>query len=223
MSTSRVNPTFYLVVLTVALSCIIITPLRVCEASPYANDAPYPPEGNNNSTENENHANDQSETAVYHFIVEFLIQLVYYLYKFLYWPCYAPFYILNALYMAFVYTPTVYVWKVLSLFSPLLAFCSAAAFFGICIGATAGWFSEVIIGVLTAPSNDEVALNELKKKRHVAKLRRQLANLKARNGGRIPKEFYRRQGATLRKNILQNGMFDDYGSDYRKDYSAGGE
>ncbi|CAG8609155.1 834_t:CDS:1 [Acaulospora morrowiae] len=219
MSASRVNQTFYLVVLTVALSCIIIIPFRACEASPQANDdAPYPPEGNT-STKND-HANDQIVMVVFYFIFEVLSYLFHYIYTIMYYLLYMPIY---KLYMMFVYQPTVYVWSVLSLFSPLLAFFSAAAFFGICVGGTAGWFSEVIIGVLTAPSNDEVALNELKKKRHVAKLRRQLANLKARNGGRIPKEFYRRQGATPRKNILQNGMFDDYGSDYRKDYSAGGE
>ncbi|CAG8441815.1 16648_t:CDS:2 [Acaulospora colombiana] len=100
---------------------------------------------------------------------------------------------------------------------------SVAAFLGVCVGATAGWFSEVIIGVLTAPTNDE--LTELENKRRVAKLKKRaatLANLKARNGGRIPEEIYERLGSNSRMTLSQRGMLDGYGSDYRKNYSARG-
>ncbi|CAG8777368.1 4723_t:CDS:1, partial [Dentiscutata heterogama] len=71
-----------------------------------------------------------------------------------------------------------------------------AALLGVCFGGTAGWISEVIVGVLTTPVNDEEPMTtEIDNRKRMAKLKKRaaaLANLKARNGGKLPEEYHSR-------------------------------
>ncbi|CAG8721080.1 17957_t:CDS:2, partial [Racocetra fulgida] len=86
---------------------------------------------------------------------------------------------------------------------------------------TAGWISEVIVGVLTTPINDEPITNEVENKKRAAKIKKRaaaLAHLKARNGGKIPEEYYGRFVANGRPEGYEKG---EYENSY-KGYSSAG-
>ncbi|CAG8650457.1 5374_t:CDS:2 [Rhizophagus irregularis] len=124
------------------------------------------------------------------------------------------FWILGILYNVFILTPYTITQKINSYFYPLYMFLTSAALIGILVGGMAGWFSEVITKLLISSTSDELAYEEQENNRIKAeKLKRRaqaLANYKARNGGRMPEEFYDKYYNVQNKQgiIQQRGMME---------------
>ncbi|RHZ49967.1 hypothetical protein Glove_508g64 [Diversispora epigaea] len=181
---------------------------------------------NNNDSTNKNNDNDtNSEENPFKPII-IIFTILWNIVMMIYWiitMIFTPFiWISKILFNAFIYNPYMAVKAVLYFFSPLFIFCSVALALGICVGGTAGWFSEVIVGVLTAPNNIEIMPSGIENNKRMAKLKRRaaaLANLKARNGGRIPEEYYRHNMLPKR-----DGSMEEYGNDYNnnKEFLAAG-
>ncbi|CAG8712310.1 14358_t:CDS:1 [Cetraspora pellucida] len=117
-------------------------------------------------------------------------------------------YLINQVYYTFFVVPFGFIKLAFITVYPVFTFLTVAALLGLCFGGTAGWISEVIVGVLTTPVNDEPITNEIENKKRVAKIKKRaaaLANLKARNGGKIPEEFYGRFAANGRPGVTRKG------------------
>ncbi|GBB99656.1 hypothetical protein RclHR1_00360005 [Rhizophagus clarus] len=104
-------------------------------------------------------------------------------------------------------------------------FLTTAALIGVIVGGMAGWFSEVITKLLITPTSDDLDYGEQESNRIKAeKLKRRaqaLANYKARNGGRMPEEFYDKYFNVQNKQgiIHQKGMMEGYGTNYYNNYN----
>jgi hypothetical protein len=154
------------------------------------------------------------------FIFNTISTLISYIWTFILYVLSPVFWILRILYNIFILTPYTIAQKINSYFYPLYMFLVTAALIGIIVGGMAGWFSEIITKLLITPTNEELTYEEQENNRIKAeKLKRRaqaLANYKARNGGRMPEEFYdkyynvqNRQGI-----IQQKGMMEGYGNNY---------
>ncbi|CAG8650467.1 36271_t:CDS:1 [Racocetra persica] len=117
-------------------------------------------------------------------------------------------YIINQVYYTFFVVPFRFIKLAFITVYPVFTFLTVAALIGLCFGGTAGWISEVIVGVLTTPINDEPITNEVENKKRAAKIKKRaaaLAHLKARNGGKIPEEYYGRFVANGRPGVRRKG------------------
>ncbi|RIA85163.1 hypothetical protein C1645_386798 [Glomus cerebriforme] len=149
-------------------------------------------------------------------IFRILYALISYIWTFILYVFSPVFWVLSALYNVFILTPYTITQKINSYFYPLYMFLVTAALFGILIGGMAGWLSEVIVKFMIPPTSDGLTYDEQENNRiNSERLNRRaqaLANLRARNGGRITDEFYNR--------YRQQKMMESYGTNqYYNNYS----
>lgn len=211
--------------------CIIILSFTLCIITQVNADAEHLPPSKKESPplieEPENNNPDQItaenlKTLLHPFIFIFNIiyTLISYIWTFILYVLSPVFWILGILYNVFILTPYTITQKINSYFYPLYMFLMSAALIGVLVGGMAGWFSEVITKLLISPTSDDLTYEEQENNRIKAeKLKRRaqaLANYKARNGGRMPEEFYDKYFNVQNKQgiIQQRGMMEGYGSNY---------
>ncbi|CAI2174227.1 19060_t:CDS:2 [Funneliformis geosporum] len=159
------------------------------------------------------------------FIIKSIYTIVSYIISFILYVLSPVFWILEGLFNVFILTPYTITQKIYSYFYPLFMFLVIASIFGILVGGMAGWFSEVIAGVLTTPVRNELSYVEQEDERtRTDKLKRRaqvLANMRARNGGRMPDEFYERyMSAQNRQGTIQRGQSFPYQQNNNMDYKG---
>ncbi|CAG8595129.1 11825_t:CDS:1 [Funneliformis mosseae] len=157
------------------------------------------------------------------FIFNLLYTIVSYIFSFILYVLSPVFWILEGLFNVFILTPYTITQKIYSYFYPLYMFLTIASIFGFLVGGMAGWFSEVIAGVLTTPSRNELSYVEQENERkRTDKLKRRvqaLANMRARNGGRMPEEFYDKyMNAQNRQGMIQRGQGYPYQHNNNMEY-----
>jgi hypothetical protein len=165
------------------------------------------------NTSSDQIATENIKTLLYPIILIFsiLYTIVSYIWTVILYILSPVFWILRVLYNIFILTPYTIVQKINAYFYPLYMFLTTAALLGVLIGGMAGWFSEVITKVLVTPANELGQENDKTKAEKVKRRAQALANIRARNGGRIPEEFYdkyvnhvrNKQGTTPQRETME--------------------
>ncbi|CAG8486375.1 25896_t:CDS:1 [Dentiscutata erythropus] len=237
---------FYLIVLVVTLIAAYYT-IVVVEASPE-----YESPGVNNQTNNETNVRTEGgdskickddnklteeQANELQELIHGIFYTVFFIFKFIFSSIFTVVYqilrpiifLIKQIYHTFFVVPFGFMKLAFLTVYPVFTFLAVAALLGICFGGTAGWISEVIVGVLTTPVNDEEPITtEVDNRRRMAKLKKRaaaLANLKARNGGKLPEEYYSRfangRPAVTRKGSSRGYEKIGYENGY-KGYSSAG-
>ncbi|PKY23728.1 hypothetical protein RhiirB3_526724 [Rhizophagus irregularis] len=214
---------FVLCIITLSFTLCIITQVNADTEHLPSSKKVSPPlieEAENNNSDQINAENLKSLLLPFILVYNIIYTLISYIWTFILYVLSPVFWILGILYKVFILTPYTITQKINSYFYPLYMFLMSAALIGILVGGMAGWFSEVITKLLISSTSDELAYEEQENNRIKAeKLKRRaqaLANYKARNGGRMPEEFYDKYYNVQNKQgiIQQRGMMEGYGSNY---------
>ncbi|CAG8549237.1 15104_t:CDS:1 [Gigaspora margarita] len=220
----KTSKNFQLVVLVVALVAAYYT-IVVVEASPEHNSP-----GVHNQTNNETNVRTEGgdskickddnklteeQTNELQQLIHGLFYTVFFVFKFIFSSVFTVIYqllrpiiyVIKQIYYTFFVVPFGFMKLIFLTVYPVFTFLAVAALLGLCFGGTAGWISEVIVGVLSTPVNDEPIMTEgdNRKRAKVRKRAAALANLKARNGGKIPEEYYSRFVANGRPGVTRKG------------------